>query len=140
MAKKTLHCVQCGRELAGRQTKFCSNKCKKAWQAKQARIGASKAESFEVRVETLNPVDVEYVSVAKAAGTGDKHAALVALRQKLAVEIDLADSPRDVATLSARFMEALDKLQELEDSLKKPKGGALDEFTKRREARRASGS
>lgn len=138
MAKKTLHCVQCGRELAGRQTKFCSNKCKKAWQAKQERIGAS--QPADIRIETVDPRAGGCASVAQAAATGDKREALVALRQKLAVEIDVAENPREVAALSARFMETLDKLHELDDSLKKPKGGALDELTKRREARRGTGT
>lgn len=136
MAIRKLHCVQCGRELTGKQRKFCCNRCKKAWQAKQERIGVN-APEVELKLDVSPRADTCVVSVAKAADSGDKRKALVALRQKLAFEIDLAEQPRDVATLSARFMEALDKLQELEDSLKKPKGGALDEFTKRREARRA---
>lgn len=133
MAGKKLHCVQCGKELTGRQTKFCCNRCKKAWQEKQKRIGAS-----DVKPDADVAPAVSVPSVAKAAETEDQRQALVALRQKLAVEIDIAESARDLGTLSARFLETLDKIQVIDDKRSESKGGgALDEFTKRREARRA---
>ena len=129
LARKNLHCVQCGKELTGRQTKFCCNRCKKAWQEKQKRIGASDVKPKPV---------VSLQSVAKAAETEDQREALVALRQKLAVEIDLSESARDLGTLSARFLETLERIQSIDDKRSESKGGgALDEFTKRREARRA---
>ena len=134
MKKNGKHCVQCGLELAGRQTKFCSNKCRRAWQNKQERIGANQAHGAHADSEP----SVSLPSVAKAAETESQREALVALRQKLAVEIDIAESARDLGTLSARFLETLDKIQVIDDKRSESKGGgALDEFTKRREARRA---
>lgn len=133
MAGKKLHCVQCGKELTGRQTKFCCNRCKKAWQEKQKRIGAVDVQS---KADVAPPLSAP--SVAKAAETEDQRQALVALRQKLAVEIDIAESARDLGTLSARFLETLERIQSIDDKRSESKGGgALDEFTKRREARRA---
>lgn len=134
MKKNGKHCVQCGLELTGRQTKFCSNKCRRAWQNKQDRIGANQAR--EVQVDVVKPLQAQLV--AKAAETEDQRQALVALRQKLAVEIDMSESARDLGTLSARFLETLERIQVIDDKRSEPKGGgALDEFTKRREARRA---
>lgn len=134
MKKNGKHCVQCGLELAGRQTKFCSNKCRRAWQNKQDRIGASQAH--EVQVDVVEPLQAKLV--AKAAETEDQRLALVALRQKLAIEIDMSESARDLGTLSARFLETLERIQAIDDKRSEKKGGgALDEFTKRREARRA---
>lgn len=133
LAGKKLHCVQCGKELTGRQTKFCCNRCKKAWQEKQKRIGA-----VDVQPKADAPPPFSVPSVAKAAGTEDQRQALVALRQKLAVEIDMSESARDLGTLSARFLETLERIQVIDDKRSESKGGgALDEFTKRREARRA---
>jgi len=62
-------------------------------------------------------------------------AGLVALRNKLAAEIDTAEQSRDVAALSRQFSDVLLQIEELEaPSLEKPLT-ALDELNKRREAR-----
>lgn len=133
MKKNGKHCVQCGKELTGQQSKFCSNKCKQVDKMKKQRTGVS-----EPAAQSMQKPAVASPSVAKAAETEDQRQALVALRQKLAVEIDIAESARDLGTLSARFLETLDKIQVIDDKRSESKGGgALDEFTKRREARRA---
>lgn len=62
-------------------------------------------------------------------------AGLVALRGKLAAEIDSAEQSRDVAALSRQFTDVLLQIDELEaPTLEKPLT-ALDELNKRREAR-----
>lgn len=62
-------------------------------------------------------------------------AGLVALRNKLAAEIDTAEQSRDVAALSRQFSDVLLQIEELEaPTLEKPLT-ALDELNKRREAR-----
>lgn len=62
-------------------------------------------------------------------------AGLVALRNKLAEEIDTAEQSRDVAALSRQFTDVLLQIDELEaPTLEKPLT-ALDELNKRREAR-----
>jgi len=62
-------------------------------------------------------------------------AGLVALRERLALEIDSAQQSRDVAALSRQFSDVLLQIEELEaPSVEKPLT-ALDELNKRREAR-----
>ncbi len=62
-------------------------------------------------------------------------AGLVALRERLAQEIDTAEQSRDVAALSRQFSDVLLQIDELEaPTLEKPLT-ALDELNKRREAR-----
>jgi len=62
-------------------------------------------------------------------------AGLIALRDKLAAEIDTAEQSRDVASLSRQFTDVLLQIDELEaPTLEKPLT-ALDELNKRREAR-----
>jgi hypothetical protein len=62
-------------------------------------------------------------------------AGLIALRDRLAREIDTAEQSRDVAALSRQFSDVLLQIDELEaPTLEKPLT-ALDELNKRREAR-----
>lgn len=63
-------------------------------------------------------------------------AGLVALRDRLAQEIDTAEQSRDVAALSRQFSDVLLQIDELEaPSLEKPLT-ALDELNRRREAKK----
>ena len=79
------------------------------------------------------PTDLKTV-----VGGGDRLQSLKALRDRLAVQIDQCDSGRDVASLSARLVEVLDKIATAEDAEPKDRGTALDEFSRRRQARTAS--
>jgi len=74
------------------------------------------------------------MSLSEEAPKG-RLAGLVALRDRLAQEIDTAEQSRDVAALSRQFSDVLLQIDELEaPSLEKPLT-ALDELNKRREAR-----
>ena len=74
------------------------------------------------------------MSLSEEAPKG-RLAGLVALRDRLAREIDTAEQSRDVAALSRQFSDVLLQIDELEaPSLEKPLT-ALDELNKRREAR-----
>ena len=74
------------------------------------------------------------MSLSEAAPQG-RLAGLVALRDRLAREIDTADQSRDVAALSRQFSDVLLQIEELEaPNVEKPLT-ALDELNKRREAR-----
>lgn len=59
---------------------------------------------------------------------------LIALRDRLAQEIDTAEQSRDVAALSRQFSDVLLQIDELAAPSEKPLT-ALDELNKRREAR-----
>ena len=62
-------------------------------------------------------------------------AGLVALRDRLALELDSAEQSRDVAALSRQFTDVLLQIEEIEaPTIEKPLT-ALDELNKRREAR-----
>jgi hypothetical protein len=69
-------------------------------------------------------------SLASVAQRGDHAATLRALRNKLARELDQAE-PRDVATLSARLADVLEKLE----AIKPAKTSKRDELAKKRAAR-----
>ena len=74
------------------------------------------------------------MSLSEEAPKG-RLAGLVALRERLALEIDSAAQSRDVAALSRQFSDVLLQIEELEaPTLEKPLT-ALDELNKRREAR-----
>jgi hypothetical protein len=71
-------------------------------------------------------------SLASVATRGDHAATLRALRNKLAREIDQADSPRDVAALSARLVDVLACLA----ATQKTKGvNNIDQIAKKRAER-----
>jgi hypothetical protein len=74
------------------------------------------------------------MSLSEEAPKG-RLAGLVALRERLALEIDGAQQSRDVAALSRQFSDVLLQIEELKaPSVEKPLT-ALDELNKRREAR-----
>lgn len=81
------------------------------------------------------------MSLCEAASEG-RLAGLVALRDRLAAEIDQCDSSRDVAALSIRFMDVLAQVEELQGG---PVAGAgvpvspLDELRRKRAERSKTG-
>ena len=124
-------CDACGERLTGRQKRWCSDRCKKRVQRHPERYpelvaGTGQGLSREQRVST----------VFAAANTGQAAAVYVALRDRLAIEIDEADSPRDVAVLAARLAEIVEKIDLLTQV--KKKGSALDELKQRRDKRGGS--
>lgn len=71
------------------------------------------------------------MSVSEAASSGSERDALMALRDRLAAEIDACDSGRDLAALSRQFVDVVTRLGDSEDA---KKGTVLDELSKRRAA------
>ena len=74
------------------------------------------------------------MSLSEEAPKG-RLAGLVALRDRLAREIDSAEQSRDVAALSRQFSDVLLQIDELEAPMVEKPLTALDELNKRREAR-----
>ena len=74
------------------------------------------------------------MSLSEEAPKG-RLAGLIALRDRLAQEIDTAEQSRDVAALSRQFSDVLLQIDELEAPLQEKPLTALDELNKRREAR-----
>lgn len=70
-------------------------------------------------------------SVESAAKTGDSRAALLALRDRLAREIDTCKSKRDLASLSLRFLAVLAAI----DAGRPSPRTLADELRERRESR-----
>ena len=78
------------------------------------------------------------MSLSEEAPKG-RLAGLVALRDKLAAEIDGCESSRDVAALANRFQDVLREIEELElPAMAKPKT-PLDELNSRRQAKAKTG-
>ena len=71
-----------------------------------------------------------------AASEGEL-SALRALRDDLARQLEDCESGRDYAALSLRFMDALERITELESRAPKQEGTKYDELARRRAARRA---
>ena len=72
------------------------------------------------------------------AAPGGRLAGLIALRDRLAVEIDSCDSARDVAALSRQFTDVLAQVDELQGGVEDKPLTALDELRRRREGRSKS--
>lgn len=64
----------------------------------------------EIEGEDLGPGPVE-----SAALSGDRRAMLLALKRRVARQIDTCDSGRDIAALSKRMMEIAEELDALPD-------------------------
>ena len=77
--------------------------------------------------------------IAAAAASGNHLAALQALRDRLAGDLDDCNSARDVAALSQRLMDVLGQIDVITRAdVKDEKGTPLDELRKRRAARAAN--
>jgi len=82
------------------------------------------------------------MSLSEAVGDG-RLAGLVALRTRLANEIDQCDSSRDVAALSIRLMDVMEQIESLDSSSKDGSGEVatpLDGLMKKIAERRAKTS
>lgn len=121
-------CVACRAPLRGRQMKWCSDKCKKRVQRHPERYPELQPGTNGVEVSPRG-----LASVFEAASTNEALATYQALRDRLALEIDESDQPRDVAVLSARLADVVEKIQLLTHVEKE--GSALDELRQRREQR-----
>lgn len=74
------------------------------------------------------------ISVASAAESGDTYAALKALRDKLAREIDNCGSKRDLAPLSRQLATVLAQIE----AWRPPRASVRDEIAAKRAKRRAA--
>lgn len=77
------------------------------------------------------------MSLLDSASSGDRLQALMKLRDVLAQQIDVADKPADVSSLSRQFRDTLAEIDKLNAGVKQ-EGSVLDELSKRRSARRAA--
>lgn len=75
------------------------------------------------------------MSLREVTETGVELDALRALRDRLASELDSCESSRDVAALSARLVEVLKRVAEVEAKVPAAKS-ALDEISDRRARRK----
>lgn len=71
-----------------------------------------------------------HATVAK----GDRLKSLCALRDRLAADLDVCESMRDVAALSQRLMDVLAQIAAVEAAKPETQGTALDELAARRRA------
>jgi hypothetical protein len=74
----------------------------------------------------------EPTALSGVARAGDRLETLRALRDRLAAEIDVCDSKRDVAALSQRLMDVLEQIEAAEKARPESKGTPLDELAARR--------
>jgi len=75
------------------------------------------------------------MTLRDSAASGNRLAALRDLRDVLADQIMLCESPRDLAALSRQLTDVLQQIDAATPA--KPKGDAVDEITARRAARGA---
>jgi len=74
------------------------------------------------------------MTLLSAATSGVRLSVLVALRDRLAADLDACGSARDVAALSQRLMDVLVQVEVIEAAAPKKKVTALDELANRRKA------
>lgn len=70
-----------------------------------------------------------------AAVAENRLAGLSALRNLLAEQVEVCDSPRDLAPLSRQLSDVLKQIEEIEKAQPEKKGSPLDELKERRAAR-----
>lgn len=75
--------------------------------------------------------------LAATARAGDALATLRALRDRIAADLDSCDSARDVASLSQRLMDVVEKIAALEKAQPAAKGTPLDELATRRSGKKS---
>lgn len=75
--------------------------------------------------------------LVEEVASGDRRRALVALRDRLAGDLDVCESARDVGTLAARLADVLEQIDALPN---RAEVSAADEIAARRASRRASPS
>lgn len=75
-------------------------------------------------------------TLSESASSGDRLQTLRDLRDLLARQIEVCESGRDLAALSARLQSVLEEITALEP--RKAEGDGIDEIAKRRAARRPS--
>ena len=68
---------------------------------------------------------------------GDTKAGLVALRDRLAAELDAGPEPKDVASLSGRLLAVIVELDRFAEPVPVERGTPLDDLQRRRAARTA---
>lgn len=73
------------------------------------------------------------MSVYEASHGGDGRELLIALRDRLAADLDAAEAPNDVSRLAARLVEVVRELG-VEPAVKQERGTVLDELRARRQA------
>lgn len=78
------------------------------------------------------------MSLVEAASSGDELKALQQLRDDLAQKLVECDSARDYASLSLRFMDALNRISDLQGEVPVVKGSVFDELQAQRVARLAN--
>lgn len=138
--RRKLNCVECGEALTGRQQQFCSDRCRKRYSRRQDKeqVATTARQIVEAaQSQGVEPPPLGVSSVAKAAASNNSLLTLQALRDKLAFEIDLSEHPKDLATLAARLMDSLERIDQKQDDTV-TSGGALDELNRRRQARRGA--
>ena len=72
------------------------------------------------------------MTLAEAVAAGNRLVSLRALRDRLARDLDVCESMRDVASLSQRLMDVLGQIEAAELAKPEKVGTALDELTARR--------
>ena len=77
------------------------------------------------------------MSLSDAVGSGSERAALEALRDALATQLDECESARDYAALSLRLMDCLSRISALESAEPVERKTVLDDLAKRRAERSA---
>lgn len=77
------------------------------------------------------------MSVSEAASSGDRLAALEAVRDRIARELDETAAARDVASLQKGLRETLAEIDELRGAEAEGPVTALDELVARRASRKA---
>ncbi len=74
------------------------------------------------------------------AVTESRLAGLQALRDVLALQIEVSDGARDVAVLARQLIDVLEQIEVVERAVPSEKGSPLDELEKRRVGRQSGAS
>ncbi len=128
-----LFCVVCHVKLTGRKTRYCGETCRKRAQRHPDLYAPSPKAAKEAREQEARDRET-MPAVSPAVEAGEPARIYGALSMRLAREIDACDDQKTVATLSARLVEAVSKLESQQQLVSNE---ALDELMSRRKRRTA---
>lgn len=92
------------------------------------------ARRMELQEKITRSIDVADPTTSTLTGE-EERANLVSLRNMLAATLERTKSPRDIAALSGRYQDVLERLAEL-DGRESSRASAVDEIAERRRRRR----
>lgn len=135
-----LTCIVCSTPLTGKQRFYCSARCRKRGQRHPDKY--PKPQPQQATAQAGKAADKQQLPragrITAAVRRHNKKEILDELLLRLAMEVDQATDPKAVASLSARLVDVIDRVEESDNDSQKG-GSVLDDLAARRTQRSETG-